>query len=142
MRRVYQLSHSTYICEYHVVWATKYRRNYLKTEWLKKELKRELQIISKWKNFVIHSWHVGEDHVHLYITIPPKYSVSYAVEMLKGKSSVWMKKKTKQLPEGSVWGRGYFVSTLGLNEMAVKKYIESHGKRVKDIQLKLVDKQA
>ncbi len=137
IKRIYQLSHTTYICQYHLVWATKYRIGYLKSEWVKEEMKRILKLIAKWKKVPIHSWHIGEDHVHLYVTIPPKYSVSYTVEILKGKSSSWIKKKTKKIPKGSMWGRGYFVSTIGLNEIAVKRYIESHGERVKDIQLTL-----
>jgi len=135
--RLYQLNHSTYICSYHIVWRTKRREKYFESEYSKEELKRILRSISKWKKFVIHSWHVGEEHVHLYMTIPPKYSVSYAVNILKGKSSSWMKKKTSKLPEGSIWNRGYFVSTIGINEHAVKMYIEGHGYRAKDIQLEL-----
>lgn len=76
---------------------------------------------------------MGPEHVHLYISIPPKYSVSYAVNILKGKSSSWIKKKTNKLPKGSIWNRGYFVTTLGLSEYAVRKYVESHGKRLKDV---------
>jgi len=91
-------------------------------------------MICKWKGFKILAWHVGDEHVHVYLTIPPKYSVAYAVAIIKGKSSAWLKKKTKKLPEGSLWARGYFISTIGLNHMAVKKYIENQQKYQKDLQ--------
>ena len=126
--RLYQLSHCTYICKYHVVWTTKYRGKILADDFIKQEMKRIFKMIAKWKDMQIHAWHVGDEHIHLYITISPKYSVSYSVGILKGKSSAWIKKKTKKFPKGTLWTRGYFVSTIGLNEFAVRKYIENQRK--------------
>lgn len=123
--RLYNLSQCTYICQYHLVWAPKYRNKILKDNYIKAELRRIFKQIAKWKGFVIKAWHIGDDHIHLYMIIPPKYSVSYAMTIIKGKSSAWIKKKTKKLPKGGIWQRGYFVSTLGINEIAVKKYIEN-----------------
>ena len=123
--RLYQLSHCTYICKYHIVWTTKYRGKVLADDFIKQEMKRIFNMIAKWKNYRIHAWHVGDEHIHLYITISPKYSVAYATAILKGKSSAWIKKKTNKFPKGSLWTRGYFVSTIGLNEFAVKRYIEN-----------------
>ena len=133
--RLYQLSHCTYRCNYHIVWTTKYRREHFKDAYVSEEMKRILKTICKWKQFEINAWHIGEEHVHLYISIPPKYSVSYAVNILKGKSSSWIKKKTKKLGTGSIWNRGYFVTTIGVSEQAVKRYVESHGKRLKDVMI-------
>jgi len=93
--------------------------------YIKEELKRIFKMVATWKGMVIRQWHVGDEHVHLYVEIPPKYSVAYAVCILKGKSSTWLKKKTKKIAKGSFWSRGYFVSTLGVNEWQVKKYIEN-----------------
>lgn len=124
-RRLYQLSHCTYLCDYHVVWTPKYRGKVLADRFIKQELKRTFKMICKWKGFVIRAWHVGDEHIHLYVSIPPKYSVSYAVGILKGKSSAWIKKKTTKFPKGTLWERGYFVSTIGLNEHAVKRYVEN-----------------
>lgn len=135
--RIYQLSHTTYCCQYHLVWGTKYRQKLFEKEYNKQVLKKILASICKWKGIEIHAWHVGEEHVHMNVTIPPKYSVSYAVNILKGKSSGWIKKKSKKFPMDSIWSRGYFVSTLGLNEEGVKRYIENHGNRFKDLQLEL-----
>ena len=121
--RLYQLNHCTYNCVYHVVWVTKYRQRFFDIEYNKKVLKKMLRAICRWKGIVIKGWYIGEDHVHMYIVIPPKYSVSYVLNVLKGKSSGWIKKSTKQLPSGSVWSRGYFVTTTGVNEYVVKKYM-------------------
>jgi len=124
-RRVYQLSHCTYTCQYHFVCTPKYREKVLADTYIKQELKRIFKQISKWKSFKIHEWHIGDDHIHLYITIPPKYSVSYAANILKGKSSAWIKKKTNKIPKGTLWNRGYYVTTTGLNEYAVRMYVRN-----------------
>jgi putative transposase len=124
-RRLYQLSHCTYICKYHLVWTPKYRGKILADNYIKAELKRIFKMIAKWKGLTIHQWHVGDEHIHVYFSIPPKYSVSYTVGIIKGKSSSWIKKKTNKFPPGSLWGRGYFVLTLGLNEIVIRRYIEN-----------------
>ena len=123
--RLYQLSHCTYICQYHLVFAPRYREKILADDYIKAELKRIFKSIAKWKGFKIHAWHIGDDHIHLYLTIPPKYSAAYAVAIIKGKSSSWIKKKTKKIPQGSLWNRGYYISTAGLTDIAVKRYVEN-----------------
>lgn len=122
---VYQLSHCTWICQYHVVWTPKYRGRVMKEPWMKAEMKRILKLICSWKGVQIRAWHVGDDHIHLILIIPPKHSVSYIMSVMKAKSSAWIKKKTKKLPRGPFWGRGYFVSTIGLNSQAVYKYVRN-----------------
>ena len=123
--RLYTLDHCTYQCQYHIVWISKYRRKILADRYIKAELKRIFKMIAKWKGFVILAWHIGDEHIHLYIAIPPKYSIAYALSILKGKSSAWIKKKTKKLPRGPLWARGYFVSTVGGNQEAIKRYVEN-----------------
>ena len=113
--RLYRLNHCTYLCQYHLVWTPRYRGKVLGSAFIKAEMKRMFKMICRWKGFEIRGWHIGDEHIHLYIVIPPKYSVSYAVSIIKGKSSAWIKKKTKQFPPGSFWCRGYFVSTIGIN---------------------------
>jgi len=98
-------------------------------KYIKQELKRLFKLICRWKHFVIKGWHIGDEHIHLYLIIPPKHSVSYAVGMIKVKSSAWIKKKNKKFPSGSFWARGYFVSTVGLNEAALQTYIRDQDKR-------------
>ena len=85
--RLYNLDHCTYICQYHLVWCVRYKQKLLADNYIKLELKRIFKTIAKWKKFEILQWHVGDEHVHLYVIIPPKFSVSYALQILKGKSS-------------------------------------------------------
>lgn len=127
-RRLYQLSHCTWVCDYHIVWCPKYRGKVLEDKFIKQELKRMFKYIAQWKGLTIRAWHMGDEHIHLYVTIPPKYSVAYIVQILKGKSSSWIKKKTKKFPHGTLWARGYFVSTIGANEHQIRNYInhQSH----------------
>ena len=123
--RLYNLDHCTYVCQYHLVWSTKYRGKVLADIYIKQEFKRIFKMLAKWKGLKILAWHIGDEHIHLYTIIPPKYSVSYAIQILKGKSSSWIKKKTKKLPQGSLWSRGYFVSTIGINEYQIRNYINN-----------------
>ena len=107
--RLYQLNHCTYQCQYHIVWVTKYRGKTMADTYIKQELKRIFKLIARWKKFTILEWHVGDEHIHLYIAIPPTYSIAFAVAVLKGKSSAWIKKKIKKIPRGPFWARGYYV---------------------------------
>lgn len=123
--RLYNLDHCTYVCQYHVVWVAKYRGRTLGDTYIKQEMKRIIKSVCQWKGFILLQWHIGEEHVHLYLMIPPKHSVSYAMCVLKSKSSGWIKKKTKKLPSGPLWCRGYFVSTVGINEQQIRNYIKN-----------------
>ena len=122
--KCYKLEHCTYDCSYHIVWTPRYRGKVLADTYIKQELKREIKTIAHWKQCTIYAWHIGDEHIHLVMSIPPKYSVSYIIQVLKGKTSTWIKKKTKKFPRGALWGRGYFVSTVGANENAVKRYVQ------------------
>ena len=81
---------------------------------------------------------ICSDHIHLVIIIPPKHSVSYAMSIIKGKSSAWIKKKNKKYKElcrkGSLWARGYFVSTVGVDEEIIRRYVK-HQSKHNQIQL-------
>ena len=138
-RRVYQQAHATWVCDYHIVWCPKYRGKVLGDAYTKQELKRMIKYIAKWKGLKIHAWHIGDEHIHLYISIPPKYSVAYTIQVLKGKTSMWLKKKTKKFPQGTLWARGYFVSTIGANEHQIKNYINDQSPhQIELIQPKLL----
>ena len=96
------------------------------------------KFIAKWKGLKIHAWHIGDEHIHLHIAIPPKYSASYIAQVLKGKTSAWLKKKTKKFPKGTLWSRGYFVSTTGLDHHQVMKYVQNqHHHHIDLVQNKL-----
>lgn len=130
--RLYQLNHCLYYTRYHIVWTPRYRGSVMSSLYIKQEFQRIFKMICRWKQFVMHQDHIADDHVHLYITVPPKYSVSYAISILKGKSSAWIKKKNKYIPPGSFWARGYFVSSIGIAEIAIRKYIENQEKHQLD----------
>ena len=122
--RLYTLDHCTYQCQYHIVFIPKYRGKVMTDKYIKHEFKRIFKSIAKWKKFSIIAWHIGDEHIHLYISIPPKYSISFAIQLLKGKSSSWIKKKVKKIPIGSFWARGYFVSTVGIDKEIIENYVK------------------
>ena len=130
--RLYQQTHATWKCDYHLVWCPKYRGPVLADRYIKQELRLIFKQICRWKGFRIHAWHIGDEHIHLYVSIPPKYSVAYALAVLKGKSSSWIKKKTKRYPPGTFWARGYFVSTIGANEYQIRNYIKDQSHHQKE----------
>ena len=122
-----------YYTRYHLVFVTKYRRKVLKHG-----MGAYLQVVMKaatrhYPDIVIHEANTDEDHVHLLISIPPKYSVSKAVNLLKSNSALAMRRKFPFLnrmyyQEGiALWSTGYFVSTVGINEEIIRKYIEHQG---------------
>ena len=124
-RRLYNLEHCTWRSKYHIVWTPRYRGAVLADKYIKAELKRIFKANCRWKGFGIEAWHIGDEHLHLMMLIPPKFSVAYTIQILKGKSSAWLKKKTKRFPPGPLWARGYFVSTVGLDEHQVKNYVRN-----------------
>ena len=131
--RMRSLNHSMYQTQYHIIWGTKYRRKYIK-EYVKSELLENLfKTIKKYPTLYIHSINTDQDHIHLQIEIPPNLTIASVVQLLKGSSSIHLKKKFKFIREmyldGSIWSVGYFVSTIGLNETQIKKYIEYQGKK-------------
>ena len=135
-RLYHEESHSTWKCDYHIVWCPKYRGEVLKDRYIKLELKRILKAIAKWKGFYILAWHIGDEHIHLYISVPPKHSVAYVMAVMKGKSSTWIKKKTKKFPQGTLWQRGYFVSTTGANEHTIRNYVNNQSHHQVELEQK------
>jgi REP element-mobilizing transposase RayT len=94
-RTIRTLSHSFYDLKYHVVWTPKYRGKALGSQKIKDEVRRILEQICKWKKWEIIELHIEEDHIHLCILLTPRDSISYVMQVLKGKSSAWLKKKLK-----------------------------------------------
>ena len=139
-RDIRTLSHSFYECKYHIVFTPKYRGKVLKGH-VVKEIRRIIRLVCKWKGFEILEGKVCSDHIHLVLVIPPKHSVSYAMSIIKGKSSSWIKKKNKKYKDfcnkGSLWARGYFVSTVGIDEEVIKRYVR-HQNKHNQIQLDLL----
>lgn len=122
-----KMSHATYDCRYHLVWVTKYRFRVIDED-VKISLKWSIKHTCDSKGIEIIKGAVGEEHVHMYLSIPPKYSISDVMKWIKGKSSEKLLKTfpklSKQYWGRHLWARGYFVSTVGINNEAIKQYIE------------------
>jgi len=122
------LSHTVWECKYHIVWVPKKRRKIIYGK-LRKELKEILKRLCKYKGVKVVEGSMCIDHIHICLEIPPKYSVSTIVGYLKGKSAMIMFEKYSRLKRNfkghSFWARGYYVSTVGLDEAKVRKYIKN-----------------
>lgn len=124
------LSHATWECKYHVVFSSKYRMKRIYGE-LRRELRDQFIRLSLQKGCQIEEGHLMRDHVHMLISIPPKYSVAHIVGFLKGKTALYVANKyaKKRRYRGyHFWARGYFVSTIGYNEQVVRRYIRDQEK--------------
>ena len=128
MREFKSLTHMRWDCKYHVVFIPKRRRKLIYGK-LRKMLGEIFHELASRKDCHIEEGHLMADHVHICISIPPKYSVSNVVGYLKGKSAITIARrfKGKQRNFGGehFWARGYYVSTVGLDEEMVREYIRN-----------------
>ena len=141
MGKYKKLSHVVYKCEYHIVWVPKYRLRILKGE-IKDLVENDIKMLCEWKGCEVEELNVQEDHIHLLVSVPPKVSISKLMGTLKGKVAIKLFKSYPKLKKKPYWGnhfwaRGYFVSTVGLDEDMIKKYVkyqEKEEKRIEDEQ--------
>ena len=128
MTETHTLSHTTWNCKYHVVFAPKYRRKVFYGE-KRLEIGVVLRTLCKWKGVNILEAEVCPDHVHMLVEIPPKYSVSQFMGYLKGKSSLMIFQKYGNMKfayrNRQSWCRGYYVDTAGKNTKAIQAYIQN-----------------
>ena len=121
------LSHTKWECKYHIVWIPKYRKKKLFKE-LRQELGSVLRELARQKESEIEEGHLLLDHVHILISIPPKYAVSQVVGYLKGKSAIWVARhyggRKRNFSGQHFWARGYYVSTVGRDEETIREYIQ------------------
>ena len=129
--KVNGLAHTKWTCKYHIVFTPKYRRKIIYNQY-RESLKEILKNLCKYKGIEIIEGHMMPDHVHLLLSIPPKYSVSQIMGYLKGKSALMMLDRHANLKykfgKRHFWAEGYYVSTVGLNEATIKKYIQEQKK--------------
>ncbi|VBB44910.1 transposase [uncultured Desulfatiglans sp.] len=129
MNNVQSLNHTAWDCKYHLVWIPKYRKKILYGE-LRKYLGDVLRELAMHKESKIHEGHLRGDHVHMLISIPPKYAVSQIVGYLKGKSAIHVARqymgRQKNFTGLHFWARGYYVSTAGHDEEVIRQYIKRH----------------
>ena len=120
------LTHTRWDCKYHVVFIPKRRQKRIYGA-LGERLGEIFHDLAKRRGFEILEGHLMQDHIHMCISIPPKYSVSNAVGYLKGKSAIAIarqfREKQRNFQGEHFWARGYFVSTVGLDELMVREYI-------------------
>ena len=122
------LTHCKYECKYHIVFAPKFRRQAIYGK-LKAEIGKILRRLCEYKKIEILEANACPDHIHMLISIPPKYSISQIVGYLKGKSSLMIFDKFANLKykygNRHFWCKGYYVSTVGRNEKKIAEYIQN-----------------
>ena len=135
MGKYKKLSHAIYYCKYHIVWVPKYRYRVLKGA-IKEMLDRDIRGMSEWMGCEVEELNVQEDHVHVVVSIPPKVSVSEYVGTVKGKTAIKLFKSYGGMRQKPYWGnhfwsRGYFASTVGIDEEMIKRYVKYQEKEEK-----------
>ena len=122
------LAHTQWNCKYHIVFAPKYRRQIMYGK-IKSDIGMMLRKLCEYKGIEIIEAEACKDHIHMLISIPPKYSVSQIMGYLKGKSSLMIFEKYANLKykygNRHFWCRGYYVDTVGRNKKAIEKYIRN-----------------
>lgn len=121
------LAHTVWECKYHVVWVPKRRRKVIFGR-LRREVGTIIRRLCKYKGIEMMEGNTGIDHILILVSIPPKYSVATIAGYLKGKSAMIVFEKYSNLKKNfkghNFWARGYYVSTVGLDEAKVRKYIK------------------
>jgi len=122
------LSHTRWNCKYHIVFAPKYRRQVIYGK-IKKDIGIMLRKLCEYKQVEILEAEACKDHIHMLVSIPPKYSVSQIMGYLKGKSSLMIFEKYANMKykygNRHFWCRGYYVDTVGRNKKAIEQYIRN-----------------
>ena len=136
------LSHTTWNCKYHVVFAPKYRRKVFYAQ-KRLEIGHILRELCRWKDINILEAEICPDHIHMLIEIPPKMSVSSFMGYLKGKSSLMIYEKWGNMKyryrNRQFWCRGYYVDTVGKNTKKIQEYIQNQLKQDKETDQLLLD---
>ena len=123
-----KLSHTVWECKYHVVFIPKYRRKQIFGD-LRMELGQVFHELASHKECRVEEGHLMLDHVHMMLSVPPKYSVSQVVGYMKGKSAIWIARnvggRKRNFSGQNFWARGYFVSSVGRDEEMIRNYIKN-----------------
>ncbi|GHT75523.1 IS200/IS605 family transposase ISDha13 [Spirochaetia bacterium] len=128
MRDWQSLAHTKWECKYHVVIVPKYRKKVLYGR-MRKRVGAILRELCRYKGIEILEAHAMIDHIHMCLSVPPKYSIAMTIGYLKGKSAIKILREKPGTSKGytnkSFWTRGYCVSTVGLNEKEIREYIQN-----------------
>jgi len=121
-----KLAHAVWQCKYHVIWCPKYRFRVLRGE-IGLSVRDIIKQLCEWRKIEILEGNVQTDHIHLVLSIPTKYSISETIGFLKGKSAIKVFDMHHELKKRywgrHFWSKGYCVSTVGLDEEQIKKYV-------------------
>ncbi len=135
------LNHTVWNCKYHIVWIPKCRKKVMYGE-IRKYLGEILRDLAMQKESKVIEGHLMPEHLHMLISIPPKYSVSQVVGFMKGKSAIQIARnfvgRKKNFVGQNFWARGYYVSTTGRDEESIREYIrkqEEEDRRVDQLRV-------
>jgi putative transposase len=136
MRDVASVGHTKWECKYHVVFTPKFRRKELYGD-LRRYMGEAFHELARQRECRVEEGHLMSDHVHMLLSIPPKYSVARVVGYMKGKSAIHLARtfmgKRRNFVGEKFWARGYFVSTVGRDEATIRQYIQKQ--QEEDIRL-------
>ena len=128
MKEYQSLAHTRWDCKYHVVFIPKRRKKAIFGS-LRRHLGEIFRELARHKESEVVEGHLMPDHVHMCLSVPPKYSVSHVVGYIKGKSAIAIARRfggrTRNFTGEVFWARGYFVTTVGLDEEMVRAYIRN-----------------
>ena len=141
MNNIQSIRHTVWECKYHLVWIPKCRRKVLYGQ-LRQYLGEVFRELMRQRESRVEEGHLRPDHVHMLVSIPPKYAVSDVVGYVKGKSAIYIARnfvsRRRNFGGEKFWARGYYVSTVGGDEAAIRAYIkkqEEEDRRIDQINL-------
>ena len=122
------MAHTKWMCKYHIVFTPKYRRKVIYNQY-KEDIRDIIKTLCKYKGVEIIEGHLMPDHIHMLVSIPPKYSISQFMGYLKGKSSLMIFDRHANLKykygNRQFWRKGYYVDTVGRNKKVIAEYIRN-----------------
>ena len=138
MTKYRKSSHVVFKCDYHIVWVPKYRFRILKGA-IKDLVEQDIRMLCEWKGCLVEELNIQDDHVHLLVSVPPKISISQLMGTLKGKIAIKLFRSYPKLKKKPYWGnrfwaRRYFVSTVGLDEDMIKRYVKYQEKEERKVE--------
>ena len=139
MSKYKKLSHAVYYCVYHLVWVPKYRYRILDGA-IKEMLEKDIRVLSEWLGCEVKELNIQKDHVHAVVSVVPKVSLSEYMGTIKGKTAIKIFKSYPVVRDKPYWGnhfwaRGYMVSTVGVDEETILKYVRYQEKEEKREEL-------
>jgi REP-associated tyrosine transposase len=136
MKTTQSLSHSKWECKYHITWIPKYRKKVLYGQ-LRQHLGEVIRELARQKESLVLEGHLLPDHIHMLVSIPPKYAVAQVIGYIKGKSAIHIARNyfnSKNASGHKFWARGYHVSTVGRDEEVIRRYIKEQEKEDQRIE--------